>query len=677
MFGPVGEWISRGYGNVVSYFNAFYNAKRLFQEAEEEIRTAELVARGKSPSSSHTITIPQTARQKLSTVIEKSSHILSLYPESAYVEDALLLIGKSYHYQAEYLKAERKFTELLAQFPTSSLRFEGQLWLTRTLDKLNKDDDALKVGELLAAEAVQFEKRDIAGEVFALMGDIEKDRDQLPQSIEHYRKAVEVSRDDLLRASTQAKIGDVFLGLQRFEEAAAAYLKAIDFEYDTYLEQYCKIQAALCYRQLKRYDVALSLIDALLYDFRFREYFANANYEYARTLRESGRIQEAMHEYKHVDSTYARTEFGAKSAFELGQLLESETGDYKEALLEYSRAAAAGSSEFALQARKRERALVQYFQLHARLSILDSLLTAPVEVHSEDSKSESANGSLDRLPTSSIENPPVDSVRVEADSLHTILGDSVESKPPPLNKDSLRVVYSNVCYQLGEVFFSELEIPDSAFHWLKESFTIHVDSSTAPRILFVLADIARRDADKRYGEPADFYRELVGSYPQSTYAEEARARLGILTETKNESDPAEKVYTQAEKMIEAGQFRRALDLLAQVAAKYPTSKYAPKSQYAIGWLYENRLSAPDSALKVYKSLVEHHALTPYAAAVKSRVGAESKPAAPDSINVSRPDPQTEPKGTKEDSAKSPQLERDRQVEKADSTGRRAKTRPVD
>ena len=40
VFDTLGGWISQGYDNTVSYFNAFYNAKNLFDEAEAEVLAA-------------------------------------------------------------------------------------------------------------------------------------------------------------------------------------------------------------------------------------------------------------------------------------------------------------------------------------------------------------------------------------------------------------------------------------------------------------------------------------------------------------------------------------------------------------------------------------------------------------------------------------------------------------
>ncbi len=100
-----------------AYFNTFYNAKQYFNQAEEEYRS-----RGKVTSASNAL---------YRKVIEKSSKIIELYPESKYVDDAIYLMGVSYFRMQEYKRAERKFQELLTYFPESPYAKEAHLWLAR------------------------------------------------------------------------------------------------------------------------------------------------------------------------------------------------------------------------------------------------------------------------------------------------------------------------------------------------------------------------------------------------------------------------------------------------------------------------------------------------------------------------------------------------------------------
>ena len=73
-----------------AYFNTFYNAQQYFKEAEK-IR---LTKDGKS--------ISVSAMDKYGKTVKKCETILSDYPDSKYIIDARLLMGKARYYRSEY-----------------------------------------------------------------------------------------------------------------------------------------------------------------------------------------------------------------------------------------------------------------------------------------------------------------------------------------------------------------------------------------------------------------------------------------------------------------------------------------------------------------------------------------------------------------------------------------------
>ena len=73
-----------------AYFNTFYNAEKYFQEADR-IR---LEKAGKS--------IPLRAIDNYGKTIQKCMVVLTDYPESKLVNDAILLMAKAQYYRAEY-----------------------------------------------------------------------------------------------------------------------------------------------------------------------------------------------------------------------------------------------------------------------------------------------------------------------------------------------------------------------------------------------------------------------------------------------------------------------------------------------------------------------------------------------------------------------------------------------
>jgi TolA-binding protein len=647
VFSTVGGWVSDGYGDVVAYFNAYYNAKRLFDEAETEILSSTLSARSKGQDLSETSQIPASAKQKLNQVIDKCSNILSFYPQSALVDDALFLIGKSYYYMGEYARAERKFSELLAQFPSGSLSLQGQLWLLKTLDRLNSFDDALRAGASLADEAKKADEPNIAAEADTIVASLLASNDQPEEAIAQYANAVAVSDDGVLRAAAQTRIGDLYFSLRDYGKAVPSYLKVREFSPDPYVLYYSQMQAARSYRIRKDYDSTTVVLQDLMKDYRVQDFLPAIRLELANTMAERGRISEAVDEYRYLDTTFVRTDVGAKAALELGILLEKDLGDFQNARIAFSHAAMNTTSPLVLEAQKRASALNRYFQLHVEyvktdsvlsVSDVDSLWLVKVSAPSKPVL-DSLERRLDSLRFSATKEPVaplIDSTHVSPpnDSMHvSASGDSVGAnrdtstfvirKP---SKDSLNVVLASYSYGLGEVFYSELEIPDSAFFWYNHALNLHIDSTKAPGALFVLAQIAEADSGKKYGSGKPVYERLAKEFPKSSYAEQARIALGY-PPTPVKADPAEEVFAHAQSLIDSAQYLLALDTLRMIADRFPKSPLAAKSRYTMGWLYENRLSNPDSALSQYKQVVERYKSTAYANAALRRIPQEPPPVA--------------------------------------------------
>ena len=634
VFSTIGGWFSQGYENTTAYFNAYYNAKRIFDDAEAEVLSAALTARSKTTQTPQTGQISAGAKQKFNQVIDKCSNILSFYQESAVVDDALFLIGKSYYYQGEFVKAERKFSELLAQFPGGPLAFIGQLWFLRTLEKLNRYDDALAAGEALVRGAKEAGEEDIAGEAYCILGSILTAQDLAERAIEQYAKAVEVSGDGRLQATAQSKIGDLFLSLHEYDKAASAYLKVLDYSPDDYLLYYSRLQAALAFRSLKKKDTTIALLNELADDYRFNEHIGTTHFELGATYAQSERMADAVNEYRFLDTTFARTETGAKAAFELGNILQSRFGDYRAAMNAYARAGGSPAASVASEAQRRASALTKYFQFQSQFAMTDSVLYA-LDIDSLWIRRDT----LSRGPVADTVNRDAhvvtakkDTSLVPRDSTGLAQGaDSLLTKPDSSafiirkpNRDSLVVALSRIAFQLGEVFHSELEVPDSAFFWYQQSLKLHADSARAPRTLFTLAEIMRADSAKKYGDEREMYNRLIKEYPASRDAEDARIALGLQS-ARTRMDPAIAAYAQAESLVEGRQYERALTLLGSIVEEHSSSPFAAKSKYTMGWIYEHYLSNPDSALSQYKQVAERFGSTEYGAAARRRLPSPLEP----------------------------------------------------
>jgi tetratricopeptide (TPR) repeat protein len=663
VFGTVGGWISQGYENTVAYFNAYYNAKTLFDEAEAEVIAAQLAAKGKSTQTGTPAAPVAIPKQKFATVIDKCSAILAFSPTSNVVDDALFLIGKSFYYQEDYVKAERKFTELIAQYPKSDLALDGELWLLKTLSNLKRYDDAKKVGRSLADTAAAAGESAIAANALATLGDISVAQGQYDLGLDHYRSAVEQADDDKTKSDYAVKSADLLFSLEQYEKAAESYLLVEQLSAPVNTLYYSQLQAAICYRLVAKFDHALATLEKIEADYRFLENRGAVRLERAEILSQAGRMPEALEAYKLVDSLYYRTEIGAKGAMKLAALLQYDLDDYAGAKFAYDRAAAAGPQDQVQLAQRKSAALGRYFTLWKEYGKADSILTyyevdsvwiardstgAPIIVETaadsakrrpEAAKLDTAKFKPDSLKqAASFAAAPGDSSKRTADSTRSAV--TKEPAPPVSTSPKYRTIprpdrnttaaaRASASFQLGELFHADLDSPDSTYFWLNRSIHFELDSVKAPRALYLMAGIANADSLKRFGDGKELYRFILGIYPKSAVAQESRVALGFPAEIKV-TDLARRRFFAAESLYHTGQFQKAVDSLSVLARETSDSTYLPKSLYTLAWIYEHNLNQPDSAISKYRTLATRFEATTYGAVAVRRVPPPPEPPAADS-----------------------------------------------
>lgn len=605
LLSPVGAVISSAYENTVSYFNAYYNASKLFHEAEEEILARSLAQQdflqGERSARS---TIPPSARQKLNLVVDKCSNILSFHPQSALVDDALMLIGKSYYYMGEYAKAERKFTELLAQFPESAFVLESQLWLVKSSLHLANADQSVEIARRLVASALEDEEEAIAGQAYVLLGDHYENAGNARAAIDHYTSALPLMSEPIDQAITTMKIGKLWLTLGDSRNALDALKRARGLTSDSRLLSQSGLLAIRVTRELGQYAESLEFCNLMLKDFRVLDYAREIKLEKASTLVEMKRTEEALELLATVDTSSVRSEFSTRAAFAAGQLHEKHLRDYHSAAASYARAAQFNLPSIAPQAQARLQAITRYFDYVRQHTVNDSLLALPDTIV-----------------------VPLDSMLIVTTPLaggtdstqEAVKVDTLWNRVVVINHDSLKAAQTNISNQLGELFYSDLDDPDSALIWYSRALSASPDSLQLPRAIFVVAELRARDSTVAMDYSAKLYRSLLARFPNSSYAAIAKQRLGIPVENPSE-DPASDIYANAERKLDEGLLRDAVREFRELIRQFPDSPLAAQSAYAIGWIFEHKLSQPDSAIANYKRVVDRYGESPFSALVRPRIG---------------------------------------------------------
>jgi tetratricopeptide (TPR) repeat protein len=637
---PIGNVFVSGYQEFTSYFNAYYNASRLFKEAETEVLAATRDAREKQGPSivvqKVVVTIQQSTKNKFNQVIDKCSYILTFYPRSSIVDNALFLIGKSYFYQEDYVKAERKFTEMISQYPTSSLVLDAHHWLLRTVIRLKKYDEAIQVGLALINDATVNGEEEIVAHTYRFLGEVYEAQNEQEKALEYYEKASSISEDDELRANCQTRVADIYFSKMNYAKAVEQYLKVLEYSPDVYTEYYASVQASESMRQQGEFDRAMRLNEAMLNNYRFYQYLGGIRYERGLLLMARGDADEAFNEFTYTDTTYARTEGGYKAAYQIARIYEQTRGNYLKARQYYQKAAPSIDMIIGRESRLREIAFSRYFDASNRFHKADSLYGAAKEqqLHPEwfeidtvaavDSVHASSN-SKDSIHTSTSQQDTARRFVTKRDSTKKIL--------MKWNADSLKKVVAGLEYELGGIFYSDLDIPDSAIAHYQSSLSLDKDSIKTPRTYFIMAEIIRKYPAQNYGNIDELYKKIVADYPHSPFAPVARKTLGMPEEMRKE-DPAELLYKTAEQALFGGDCQQAIRTYRKIIAGYPNSALAPKSQYALAYAYEHCLAQPESALVNYKRTVDVFGTTSFATAARLRIP-PPVPVIPDSIKARR------------------------------------------
>ncbi|MEF8941042.1 MAG: tetratricopeptide repeat protein, partial [Salinivenus sp.] len=160
------SFVGQQYNNFTAYYNKFYNARQAFEKGAKAVReTDRSVDRGRYLS---VFSAPeqQTGQSAFESAIQKSADVLREHPDSKWVDDALLIIGKSYYYQQNYVGAAQKFREVLAL--EAAREKEARFWLARTLftsGSISETAEVLRAGEERADDPWTAQMQLVLGEL--------------------------------------------------------------------------------------------------------------------------------------------------------------------------------------------------------------------------------------------------------------------------------------------------------------------------------------------------------------------------------------------------------------------------------------------------------------------------------------------------------------------------------
>lgn len=357
--------------NFTTYFNLYYNTSTLFEDAEKEI-----LSQKRDLFSTEPLVIPATARTSLTKVIEKSSKLLQFYSGSSYVNDALLMLGKSFYYQGNYLKSKKKFEEFLAAETDDEEEItEANLWLAKCAFELRDFNNALKLLEEVRTKAVEEGYDEIIKESYVQEIKYRIKENDLSKAIILANEFAEVYDDDVVRAKIYYELGNMYSKLDDDKNALIAYEKVFENEPDFDLEITATIKYANALRENKQPDKALEIFKDIREKDKFRESYGEIDFQIGKTFVELGDYDRAYDQFKIVDTTYRNTAFASASNFEMAELYRTRFMNYDSAGYYYSKASTSTLPEdYKEKAKNNNQLFTKYANLRKDINRLNRQL---------------------------------------------------------------------------------------------------------------------------------------------------------------------------------------------------------------------------------------------------------------------------------------------------------------
>lgn len=575
-----------------AYFNTYYNTKKLYKEALDERKRRPTTAPDK-PTSAEI--------QKLDKTIEKGSKILQLHPNSKYVDDTLLMLGECFFQKQEYPQALRKFNELTSIFPKSDLVPAALLWKARTYIE---QEDFTNAEAVLKDLQNRKKSGDILYQAQYYLAEIYYRQEQYDPAARLFEPAAKKMSDKKLRTEAYLRWGECRFKLKQYHEAAKAYYQASKQDVEIDIKFNAGLSFARALKADSSYDKALIKLNSMQKEFSNHKDLSWVRFEIADCKLRQGKREEAEDLFAAINANDKRTEASAAAFFVMGDLYQRTKYDYAKAKEAFDKVRSENNrSAYAEEAQRRAKAIDDYQKLKNAISLLEMQQNSPGDeaklAAAMEQKGKSTRASIRRLPSKKLD----------------------LSNDPAKLRNNLADQWIN----LAELYYYQFEQPDSAIYMYQNVIRDFGDTEAAPAAMYALAFLRPSQDSTSTAERDSLLQLLATKYSNTRHGREARKRLGFTDAGEPQAATASEKFRRAEDLLLTNENpQEAIRLLQDLSQTQNDPEMASKSLFAIGWIYENKLTDNTQAYATYKQLLEKFPTSAYSNKVRKKVSAFEK-----------------------------------------------------
>jgi tetratricopeptide (TPR) repeat protein len=375
-----GTGLKQRWGDFNAYYNTFYNAKISYKSGLRSMESQTFVLNPERPIRVHRTPV-RAGQADFEKAILKSADILREHAASKWVDDALLLIGKSYFYQSQFFSAEQKFNEVLATTANPETRQQAVLWNGLNMLETNRITEG--IGYLTAAtNSDEYDwKRETLAELNLVLAQLYVEADEFALAIDALNLAIPQVEDERLRSRAHFLHGQLLQRSGSFDDALRAF-RNVSRKYPEYaLIFFAQVKQIEILRETGNYDQALRTLNSMARDDKNFDQIGDLNYEIARTLQYKGDVNDAFKRLNDVLYASIRPptrETIAKSHFAIAELYRFDFQDFKLAAAHYDTASRSVQDIQRLpeyfNASSLARSFGDFSRLSAEIVEMDSLL---------------------------------------------------------------------------------------------------------------------------------------------------------------------------------------------------------------------------------------------------------------------------------------------------------------
>ena len=538
-----------------AYFNTFYNAEKYFKEANK----MRLEKSGQS--------IPLRAIDNYGKTIQKCKIVLSDFPESRYVNDAILLMAKAQFYRSEYDEAISNLRIIYNKGNVEQIA-EAKYWSAVCKWKKGKTQTAInELKEIIKTSS----DKNIKAQCHLSLADIFNEIDRNDDFLFHLEEGAKIIIDRAEKGIVYNKLADIAFNNENYAIAEAAYKEVIKNSLAKEKIENAHIQLLKISRILGDHRSAERKIKSLLIDEKFKNIKGDLEIELVQLYIAQDDIDNAIVRLESIIKEYERTKTSSEAYFLLGQLHLSSIWKpdvAKEKFLlvkkEYNR------SEYGPISENKIKAIDGY------------------------------NKSLEDLLI-------YESMEADTASKDTVVSDTIINK---ISKPSAS--YEELLYHIADIEAFNFGRLDTGIVFFKKILENDSASKYYPKALFALS-LLYDDIDDSVN--SNKYQMILKSkFPTSDYT----SYLNKDNVINKEKRPIELLFSKAEGLWHSNPVL-SMNAFKEIMKMDSISELSASAAYFLGYQYDYTFAQIDSAYKYYNWLNIRHPISEQNNLAKSRI----------------------------------------------------------